>query len=467
MARAPTHIDHEGAHDLEEWRFRERGAFAGSEAPVVEYASTLQKRALPELARGQMEEAKVPEALIIDGVRSPRGRGRPGKGALTHMHPQRCLAQVLNALRDRVGFDEKDVEDVVIGCNSSGGHHAHDIGRMAVLDAGWSIEIPGVTINRFCGSGQQGINFAAMGIMSGHQDLVVGGGVEFMSHAYPAGTSGFDADNEHLYEQHPMIGQGISADLIASVGGFSREDCDRYAVQSQDRAAKAIADRRFKRSIIPIMNDDGTLALDHDEHPRPGSTLEGMGGLKPAFEQAGGTAREGQDETPDEICKRLYPQIDKVHHVHHAGNSSGVVDGAGTVLLASPDYAKAHGLTPRARVVMTGLAGSEPVIMLTAPAPATKRVLKKAGMTMSDIDLFEVNEAFASVVLRWFKETEADPDKVNVNGGAIALGHPIGATGSMLIQTALDELERQDLSTALITMCTGGGMATATIIERV
>jgi acetyl-CoA C-acetyltransferase len=407
------------------------------------------------------------EAWIIDGLRSPRGRGKPGKGALSHIHPQQALAQVLNALRDRIGFDETDVEDVVVGCGSGSGDHAHDIGRMSVLDAGWSIDVPGVTLHRFCGSGQQAVTFAATGIMAGQQDLVIGGGVEFMSRYAPIHARGFHANNDHLFEQFPMVPQGVSADLIATLEGFTREDCDAYAVRSQERAAAAIDDKRFERSLVPIQNLDGTPALDRDEHPRPGTTLEGLAGLTASFEALGTTVQKGYEKTFDELCKEVYPQIDRVNHVHHGGNSSGVVDGASAILLASPEYAKAHGLTPRARVVKTAVAGSEPVIMLTAPAPATKKVLEKAGMTTSDIDLFEVNEAFASVVLKWQKEMDVDLDCVNVNGGAIALGHPIGGTGPMLIQTALDELERQDKSTALITMCTGGGMGTATIIERV
>jgi acetyl-CoA C-acetyltransferase len=406
------------------------------------------------------------EAWIIDGVRSPRGVGKPGKGALSHLHPQRVLAQVLNHLQERVGFDPTDVEDVVCGNGSHAGDHAHDIGRMAVLDAGWPITVPGVTLNRFCGSGQQAVMFGAMGIMAGQQDLVIGAGVELMSHAARNGTDGFHANNAHLLEVHPQVPQGLSADLIASVDGWTREDCDRLAVESQRRAAAAIAEGRFERSVVPIRNDDGSVALDREEFPRPGTTMEMLAGLKPSFpafmdarmEQASGTMRD--------LIAQKYPGVE-VRHVHHAGNSSGVVDGAGAVLLASPDYARAHGLTPRARIVQTALAGSEPLIMLTAPGPATLRCLAKAGMTIDDIDLFEVNEAFASVVLRWFRDTGADPEKVNVNGGAMALGHPIGATGTMLIQTVLDELERRDASVGLVTMCTGGGMATATIIERI
>jgi acetyl-CoA C-acetyltransferase len=264
-----------------------------------------------------------------------------------------------------------------------------------------------------------------------------------------------------------MVPQGISADLIATLGGFTREQCDQLGVDSQTRTAKALAEDRFSKSLIPIFHDDGTLALDHEEFPRPGTTMDDLAKLTPSFEKMGSFTPEGRDLTIDQTALRSYPELDEIRHVHHAGNSSGVVDGAGAVLIASPDYAKAHGLKPRARIVMTAVAGAEPVIMLTAPAPASKRAVAKAGMTFDDIDLFEVNEAFAAVVLRFLAETGVDWDKVNVNGGAMALGHPIGATGSMLIGTLLDELERQDLSTGLVTMCTGGGMGTATIIERI
>ncbi len=407
------------------------------------------------------------EAWIIDAARSPRGRGKPGKGAMTHLHPQRCLAQVLNGLKDKSGLDPADVEDVVMGCGSGNGDHAHDIARMSVLDAGWPMSVSGVTLHRFCGSGQQSVNFAAMGVMSGQQECVVAGGVEFMSRPAPLHAKGFTANNEHLFARYPMVPQGISADLIATVEGFSREDCDRLAVSSQQRAAEAIAEGRFKDALVPIHNDDGTVALDRDEHPRPGTTIEDLSGLQPSFEQMGQTIQEGYDETFDDMCKRVYPDIDKVNHVHHAGNSSGVVDGASAMLVTSPEFAQSRGFKPRARIVAAATAGTEPVIMLTAPAPAAKNVLKKAGMSKSDIDLWEVNEAFASVVLKFVRELDVDHDVLNVNGGAMALGHPIGATGAMLIQTALDELERRDQSTALIAMCTGGGMGTASIIERI
>ena len=405
------------------------------------------------------------EAWIIDAVRSPRGKGKDN-GGLHNVHPQRILAQVLNALRDRNGFDTAEVDDFIMGCGAGSGDHSMDIARMAALDAGWSIDAPGVTLNRFCGSGQQAVNFAAMGILAGHQDLVIAGGVESMSRPSPMHVDGFTANNTHLFDQYSMVPQGISADLIATVEGFSREQCDELAVISQDRAAAAIGEGRFDRALVPIFHDDGTPALAKDEHPRPGTTAADLAKLNPSFEQMGAHKPGGTELTLDQTALLAYPHLSKIIHVHHGGNSSGVVDGASALMLASPDYAKAHGLKPRARVIMTAVAGDEPVIMLTAPGPATKRVLKKAGMTLADIDLIEVNEAFASVVLRFLKDTGADWDKCNVNGGAMALGHPIGATGGMLIGTIVDELERRDLAAGLITMCTGGGMATATIVER-
>ncbi len=408
------------------------------------------------------------EAWIIDAVRSPRGKGKD-TGALHEVHPQRILAQVLEALRIRNGFDTADVDDVVMGCASSTGDHAMDIARMAALDAGWSIEAPGVTLNRFCGSGQQAVNFAAMGVLSGFQDLVVSGGVESMSRRAPMHVDGFSANNHHLRDQYNMVSQGISADLIATVEGFTRAQCDALAVESQNRAQVAITEGRFERSLVPIDHDDGTLALDHDEFPRPGTTIEDLAMLQPSFAKMGSHVDRDANSviTIDQTALLTYPHLSHIEHVHHAGNSSGVVDGASAVLVTSPDYARAHGMTPRARITMTAVAGTEPVIMLTAPGPAAKRCIEKAGMTFDDIDLFEVNEAFASVVLKFLKDTGVDWNKVNVNGGAMALGHPIGATGGMLIGTLLDELERQDLSTGLVTMCTGGGMGTATIIERI
>ena len=406
------------------------------------------------------------EAWIIDAVRSPRGKGKE-TGALHNVHPQRILAQVLNGLKDRVGFDTAEVDDVIMGCGAGSGDHSMDIARMSALDAGWALEAPGVTLNRFCGSGQQAVNFAAMGVLSGMQEIVVAGGVESMSRPSPMHVDGFTANNTHLRDQYNMVPQGISADLIATVEGFTREQCDALAVESQRRAAIAISEGRFERSLIPIYHNDGTLALAVDEHPRAGTTIADLAKLTPSFEGMGAYKKDADGLSINETARIAYPQVSQINHVHHGGNSSGVVDGAAAVLVTSPEYAKAHGLKPRARIIMSAVAGTEPVIMLTAPGPAAKLVLKKAGMTFDDIDLLEVNEAFAAVVLKFFKDTGVDPSKVNVNGGAMALGHPIGATGAMLIGTLVDELERQDKTTGLITMCTGGGMGTATIIERI
>ena len=406
------------------------------------------------------------EAWIIEAVRSPRGRGKPGVGSLSEIHPQRCMAQVLNGLKDRVGFDPADIEDVVAGCGSGSGDHAHDIARMSVLDAGWPLTTTGVTLHRFCGSGQQAVTFAAMGVMSGHQEAVIGGGVEFMSRYSPTHADGFHANNLHLAALHPQVPQGISADLIATIEGFSREDVDGYAVMSQTRAARSIEEGRFKDALIPIFRDSGELALDRDEHPRAGTTLESLAGLKASFAAMGAAQVPGYPKPFDEMARDKYPKAGPINHVHHAGNSSGVVDGASAVLVVSPDFAKAHGLKPKARIRMTATAGTEPLIMLTAPAPAAERCLKKAGMSKKDIDLWEINEAFAAVVLKFMKDMGVNPDVVNIDGGAIALGHPIGATGGMLIGTAVEQLQREDKETALIAMCTGGGMGTATIIER-
>jgi acetyl-CoA C-acetyltransferase len=325
-----------------------------------------------------------------------------------------------------------------------------------------------VTLNRVCGSGQQAVNFAAMGVMSGQQDLVVGGGVESMSRQ-PMGSdkAGIDGHNRHLRELHPLVPQGISADLIATLEGFTREDCDRFAAETQERCAIAQKEGRFDRSLVPARDLDGGVVLERDEHPRPGTTVEGLGKLEPSFAGIGQYVQKGDALSFDEKARKVYPQIDGIRHVHTAGNSSGIVDGASAVLLASPDYARAHGLEPRARILQTATAGDEPVIMLTAPVPASRRCLEKARMTIDDIDLVEINEAFAAIPLKVMRDLCIPREKVNANGGAIALGHPLGATGGMLIGTLLDELERRDLTTGLVTMCIGGGMGIATILERV
>ncbi|MCV7369017.1 acetyl-CoA acetyltransferase [Mycolicibacterium duvalii] len=414
-----------------------------------------------------MKEALITDALIIDAVRTPRGRGRPD-GALHQCHPQDLLAQCLQALATRSGVDPVDVEDVIAGNGILSGDHGDDIARLAVLLAGWPETVPGMTLNRFCGSGQQAVTVAAAGIAAGAQDVVVAGGVESMSRwNVTVGVPTIDGDNPALRARYPTVPQGISADLIATLEGFGREEVDRYAAESQRRAAEAIDDGRFDRSLIAVTAPDGTVLSTRDEHPRPGTTVEALARLRPAFADLGAQRVDGETATFDEICRQRYPQIETIDHVHHAGNSSGVVDGAAAVLLASPEYARAHALTPRARIRATAALGSEPIIMLTAPGPAAQRCLDKAGMVAADIDLWEINEAFAAVPMKTTRDLGLDPCRVNVNGGAIALGHPIGATGAMLIGTLLDELERRGLQTGLVSMCTGGGMGTATIIERV
>jgi acetyl-CoA C-acetyltransferase len=407
------------------------------------------------------------EALIIDAVRTPRGKGR-ATGALHDVHPQELLAQLLRALPERTDFDPAEVEDVVMGNGVLTGDHGDNIARMATLLAGYPLSVPGLVLHRFCGSGQNAVTVAAMGVASGMQDLVIAGGVDSMSRwGRSVGAATIDGDNPALRALYPSVPQGISADLIATIEGFSRADVDAFAAESQRRAVVAAAEGRFDRGLVPVVGPDGTVVLAADEHPRPGTTVETLAGLKPAFEAQGAESHPDEDESFDELCLRVYPGVDHIEHVHHAGNSSGVVDGAGAVLVASERWVAANGATPRARIVATAAIGSEPVIMLTAPAPAAERALAKVGMAAADIDLWEINEAFASVPMKAMRDLGIDHDRVNVNGGAIALGHPIGATGSMLIGTLLDELERRDLSTGLVTMCTGGGMGTATIIERV
>jgi acetyl-CoA C-acetyltransferase len=415
------------------------------------------------------EAIAMAEAYILDAVRTPRGRGKAGKGALSGIHPQELLAQTLNELTRRTGVDKRDVDDVVIGCVSQAQEQGANIARNAVLAADWPIEVTAVTLNRFCGSGLQAVNFAAMGVLSGMQQVAVGGGVESMSRV-PMGTDGggVDGENPLLRAKVFQVPQGISADLIATLEKFPREELDRFALTSQQRAGQAITDGRFKQSLFPVVDPKtGAVALDHDEHPRPSTTLDGLAALEPSFAALGAMPLGPKGETLDQIALARYPQAGTIIHAHTAGNSSGIVDGAAAVLLASPEYARAHGLKPRARVRAMATAGSEPIIMLTAPTPASKKALALAGMTTHDIDLWEINEAFATVPLQTMRNLELDPEQVNVNGGAIALGHPLGATGAMLLGTVLDELERRDLTTALITLCIGGGQGIATIIERV
>jgi acetyl-CoA C-acetyltransferase len=418
----------------------------------------------PGPAEPQRSESTI-DAWILDAVRTPRGRGRPG-GGLHGVHPQALLARCLTALAERVGFDPADVDDVIAGNGILSGDHGDDIARLSVLLAGWPESVPGMTLSRFCGSGQQAVTVAASGIAAGSEDLVIAGGVESMSRwGVTAGVPTIDGNNPDLRAVYPTVPQGISADLIATLEGFSRETVDAYAAQSQTRASAAIEQGRFEHSLVGVPTPD--RCVERDEHPRPGTTTESLARLKPAFAAMGAAYADGERRTFDEICLQRYPAIDRIDHVHHAGNSSGVVDGAAAVALASTNWMHTHRVAPRAQIRATAAIGSEPIIMLTAPGPAAQRCLERAGMAVADIDLWEINEAFAAVPLKTMRDLDIDPEVVNVNGGAIALGHPIGATGAMLIGTVLDELERRDLTTGLVSMCTGGGMGTATIIERV
>jgi acetyl-CoA C-acetyltransferase len=408
------------------------------------------------------------DAFIIDAVRTPRGRGKAGKGALSGIHPQELLAQTLNQLVSRSGARAEDIEDVVVGCVSQVKEQGANLARNAVLTAGLPDTVTGVTLNRFCGSGLQAANFAALGVMSGQQDLTIGGGVESMSRV-PMGSDEamMDGLNLELRKKIFQVPQGISADLIATLDGVSREDVDRFALRSQRLAGVALAEGRFAKSLFPVLDANGNVVLDREEFPRPETTLEGLAALEPAFVKMGAAAVGPNGETLDQLALARYPEAKEIRHVHHAGNASGIVDGAAAVLFASADYVKKSGLKPRARIRSVATIGSEPIIMLTAPAPASERALKKAGMSARDIDLWEINEAFAAIPLNTVRRLGIDPERVNVNGGAIALGHPLGATGAILLGTALDELERRGLATALITLCIGGGMGIATVIERI
>jgi acetyl-CoA C-acetyltransferase len=413
------------------------------------------------------------EAWIIDAVRTPRGVGKLGKGALAEIHPQQLGSTVLRALAERNKIDTAQVDDVIWGTSAQVGPQGRDLGRMSALDAGYSVKSSGVTLDRFCGSGITAVNFAASTVMAGMSDLVVAGGCEMMSgkgrpppvQGTPWASPVFDSGNMRLRESHPQTQQGICADAIATIEGIERQALDELALESQRRAAIAIDEGRFSKSLVPVYHEDGTLALDREEYPRPQTTMEGLAGLKPAFEQMADIAVDSTGVTYRGLVLKKYPDVD-LKFVHHAGNSSGVVDGSAAILLASPEYAKSHGLKPRARVVAMANQGDCPTLMLNAPVPAIKKVLAKAGLTLDDIDLIEINEAFAVVVEKAIRDLGLDREKVNVNGGAIALGHPIGATGSMLIGTMVDELERRGLRRGLVTMCAGGGMAPAIIVER-
>jgi acetyl-CoA C-acetyltransferase len=400
------------------------------------------------------------DAFILDAVRTPRGRGRPD-GSLHPITPVQLAAQTLAALRDRNNLDTKLVDDVTLGCVTPVMEQGADIARVAALVAGYDESVPGKQLNRFCASGLESVNTAAAQVMSGSSDMAIGGGVESMSRVPMGSDGGAWAIDPRVAWQQYFVPQGISADLIATLDGYTRETVDAYAVESQRRAAYAQQAGHFDRSIIAVKDAIGEVALAKDEYLRPGTTMDDLAKLKPAFTQM------GEDAGFDAVAIMRYPQVETINHVHTAGNSSGIVDGAAAMLVGSKKAARKAGIKPRARIVGFASIGSEPTIMLTGPAAASRRVLKRCGMKTSDIDLWEINEAFASVVLRFMRDMELSPDKVNVNGGAIALGHPLGATGAIVLNIALDELERRNLSTALVTLCIGAGMGTATIIERV
>lgn len=410
------------------------------------------------------------EAYIIDACRTPRGIGKMGKGALSHLHPQQLAAVVLEALRDRNALHTDDVDDIIWSTSTQVGKQGRDIGRMAALDAGYSTKASGMTLDRFCGGGITAVNLAAAQLMSGMEDLVIAGGGEMMSYTSSIASTTeppmLDAGNLRLRARHPQSQQGVCADAIATIENIDRDAVDRLAAESQRRAGQAIAEQRFDRSIVAVHNIDGTLALDREEFPRPATSLESLSELKPAFERWATVAIDEAGTTYGDLLRQKYPELTQFSHVHHAGNSSGVVDGAAAILLASKQYAETHGLTPRARVVATANVGDCPTLMLNAPVAAARKVLAKAGLAIGDIDVFEINEAFAVVAEKFIRDLDLDRDKVNINGGAIALGHPIGATGAILVGTALDELERSGGRYGLITMCAAGGMAPAIIIER-
>ncbi|NGY06756.1 acetyl-CoA C-acetyltransferase [Solimonas terrae] len=399
------------------------------------------------------------DAFIYDTVRTPRGKGKKD-GSLHQVTPIELIATCLRAIETRNHLDTSLVDDIVLGCVTPIGEQGADIARVAALYAGWAQTVAGVTQSRFCASGLESVNLAAMKVMSGFEDLVVGGGVESMSRWAMGSDGGAWAMDPRVNQQTGFAPQGIGADLIATLEGFSRRDVDAFAVRSQQRATVARAEKRYAKSLVPVRDLNGMVVLDHDEYIRPDTTVDSLATLKPSFAQMG---QMGFDAT----ALRKYTTIEQVEHVHHAGNSSGIVDGAAAVLIGSKKIGRKLGVKPRARIRAAAVIGSEPTIMLTGIAPASQKALKKAGMNASDIDLFEINEAFAAVVLRAIRDLQIDPDKVNVNGGAIALGHPLGATGAMILGTLLDELERQDKQTGLVSLCVGAGMGIATIIERV
>ncbi|UDL03715.1 acetyl-CoA C-acetyltransferase [Marinobacter sp. CA1] len=398
------------------------------------------------------------EAYIFDAVRTPRGRGKKD-GALHSVKPITLMTTVLNALQQRNSLDTAQVDDIVLGCVTAVGDQGADIAKTAALAADWDEAVAGVTLNRFCASGLEAVNLAAMKVRSGWEDLVVAGGVEAMSRV-PMGSDGGAWAMDPATNLHTgFMPQGIGADLIATIEGFSREDVDQFAVRSQQKAANAWEKGYFSRSIVPVTDQNGVTILDRDEHVRGNTTTESLGQLKPSFQMMGEMGFDG-------VAREKYHYVEHINHVHHAGNSSGIVDGATAMLIGSEAKGKELGLKPRARIVATAVTSTDPTIMLTGPAPAARKALAKAGMTADQIDLFEVNEAFASVVMRFQRELSVPDDKVNVNGGSIAMGHPLGATGAIILGTLLDELERRDQRFGLATLCVGGGMGIATIIER-
>ncbi|WP_415759799.1 acetyl-CoA C-acetyltransferase [Pseudomonas sp. LT1P18] len=398
------------------------------------------------------------QALIFDALRTPRGKGK-ANGALHSVKPVNLVAGLLTALQQRTSLDTSQVDDVVLGCVTPIGDQGSDIAKTATQVADWDVSVAGLQINRFCASGLEAVNLGAMKVRSGFEDLVVVGGVESMSRV-PMGSDGgaWAHDPETSFHSH-FAPQGVGADLIATIEGFSRQDVDAYALHSQQKAARARADGSFNKSLVPVQDQNGIILLDHDEFIRAGSTMEGLGQLKPSFEMIG---QMGFDAT----ALRVFSHVERINHVHTAGNSSGIVDGAALMLIGSEAKGRALGLQPRARIVATAVTSTDPTIMLTGPAPATRKALAKAGLRVEDIDLFEVNEAFASVVLKFIRDMAIDPDKINVNGGSIAMGHPLGATGCAILGTLLDELETRRLRYGLATLCVGGGMGIATIIER-
>lgn len=415
------------------------------------------------------------EAFIIDAVRTPRGIGKMDKGALANMHPQHLAVVVLKALQERNNINTAELDDIIWGTSAQKGKQGGDLGRMAALDAGFDVRASGVTLDRFCGSGLTAANLAAGQLVSGFEDLIIAGGTEMMSlitalskQEMEAGFKpmGIGTGNARLQARHPQSHQGLCADAIASMEGIDRAALDAFALESQRRAALAIEEGRFDKSIVPVVDDAGKIVLARDEYPRPQTTLADLTALQPSFAKVADFPADRDGTTYRQLINRRYPDL-KIEHFHHAGNSSGVVDGAAGLLMASKAYAAKQGWKPRARVVAVANMGGDPTLMLNAPVPAARKVLAKAGLTPNDIDLWEVNEAFAVVVEKFIRDLNIDRDKINVNGGAIALGHPIGATGAILIGTVLDELERRGLKRGLITMCAAGGMAPAMIIERV